>query len=76
MAAHSSTLAWEIPWAATVSCSPWGHKEADTTESKTNHVGMSILCVPLEEGPLMLSSNPIPLGCQSPSPSHPSRLKA
>ena len=26
-AAHSSFLAWRIPWA-----SPWGHKESDTTE--------------------------------------------
>ena len=35
MATHSSILAWRIPmdrgawWAA---CSPWGHKESDTTE--------------------------------------------
>ena len=29
MAAHSSTLAWKIPW--TGAC-PWGRKESDTTE--------------------------------------------
>ena len=35
MATHSSILTWRIPmdrgawWAA---CSPWGHKELDTTE--------------------------------------------
>ena len=26
MAAHSSTLAWEIPWTEKSSYSPWGHK--------------------------------------------------
>ena len=28
MAAHSSILAWKIPWTE----EPWGHKESDTTE--------------------------------------------
>ena len=29
MATHSSTLAWEIPWAENlVGHSPWGHKES------------------------------------------------
>ena len=33
MAAHSSILAWRIPWAEKLAgCSPWGHKELDTTE--------------------------------------------
>ena len=32
MATHSSILAWEIPWRSLVDCSPWGHKETDTTE--------------------------------------------
>ena len=33
MATHSSTLAWKIPWMVEpVGCSPWGHKELDTTE--------------------------------------------
>ena len=33
MAAHSSILAWRIPWTEQqVSYSPWGHKESDTTE--------------------------------------------
>ena len=34
MAAHSSILAWKIPWMAEpgrLHC-PWGHKESDTTE--------------------------------------------
>ena len=34
MAAHSSALAWRIPWAEEpVGCSPWGHKEMDMTEA-------------------------------------------
>ena len=37
MATHSSILAWRIPWTRLdkrnlVCCSPWGHKELDTTE--------------------------------------------
>ena len=33
MAAHSSPLAWKIPWTEEPgSYSPWGHKESDTTE--------------------------------------------
>ena len=33
MAAHSSALAWKIPWMETPdSCSPWGREESDTTE--------------------------------------------
>ena len=32
-AAHSSILAWRIPWTEEpVGYSPWGHKESDTTE--------------------------------------------
>ena len=33
MAAHSSILAWRIPWTEE-SGSAWGHKESDTTEYK------------------------------------------
>ena len=35
MAAHSSILAWRIPWTEKVGglYSPWGHKELDMTES-------------------------------------------
>ena len=30
---NSSTLTWKIPWRRSlVCCSPWGHKESDTTE--------------------------------------------
>ena len=36
MSAHSSILAWRIPWSLE-SHSPWGHKESDTTEA-TLHV--------------------------------------
>ena len=33
MAAHSSTLAWKIPWMESlVGCSSWGRKESDMTE--------------------------------------------
>ena len=33
MAAHSSTLAWRIPWGRSlVGYSPWGRKESDMTE--------------------------------------------
>ena len=34
MAAHSSTLAWKIPWTEEHSrlLSPWGHKESDMNE--------------------------------------------
>ena len=33
MAAHSSILAWKIPWTwSLVGYRPWGHKESDTTE--------------------------------------------
>ena len=31
MAAHSSILAWKIPWMEERG-SPWGHKKLDTTE--------------------------------------------
>ena len=32
MATHSSIIASEIPWTEeTVGCSPWSHKELDTT---------------------------------------------
>ena len=32
MAAHSSTLAWEIPWTkSVVGYSPWGHKDSNMT---------------------------------------------
>ena len=34
MAAHSSTLAWRIPWTEEPGgYSPWGHRESDTTEA-------------------------------------------
>ena len=33
MTAHSSTLAWRIPWGRSlVGYSPWGRKESDMTE--------------------------------------------
>ena len=31
MGAHSSTVAWEIPWTEEPH-EPWAHKQADTTE--------------------------------------------
>ena len=36
-AAHSSTLAWEVPWTEhLVGCSPWARKELDTTQQLNN----------------------------------------
>ena len=33
-AAHSSILAWRIPWTESLAdYSPWGHKESDMTEA-------------------------------------------
>ena len=32
MATHSSILAWRILQRSLAGCSPWGHKESDTTE--------------------------------------------
>ena len=35
MAAHSSILAWKIPWMGNlVGYCPWGRKESDTTEQR------------------------------------------
>ena len=42
MAPHSSTLAWKIPWTESlIGCSPWGHKEPDTTERLLFHFHLS-----------------------------------
>ena len=44
MAAHSSVLAWRIPWTEEPGGhSPWGHQESDTTEV-TLHARTEILC--------------------------------
>ena len=44
MAPHSSTLAWRIPWTEEpVGCSPWGHKESDTTEWLRFHFSLSCI---------------------------------
>ena len=44
MATHSSILAWKIPWTEELEgCSPWGHKESDTTERLTHIAWCSIL---------------------------------
>ena len=38
-ATHSSMLAWEIPWTEEPgSCSPWGHRELNSTEQMGTHV--------------------------------------
>ena len=37
-ATHSSILSWKIPWTEELAgCSPWGRKEADTTEQVHHH---------------------------------------
>ena len=44
MAAHSSVLAWRIPWTEDlVGYSPWGHKESDRMEQLT--LSLSHTCV-------------------------------
>ena len=57
MAPHSSTLAWKIPWTQELGtgCSPWGHKESDTTEQL--HFDFSLLCI--GEG----NGNPLQYSC-------------
>ena len=42
MATPSSILAWRIPWTDLVGCSPWGHKESDTTEHAHTHIYKTI----------------------------------
>ena len=40
MATHSSILPWRITWTRSLAgCSPWGHKELDTTEQLTLFTG-------------------------------------
>ena len=52
MAAHSSILAWRIPWTEKPGgLSPWGHKESNTTELLT-------LSLPFSGGPAALSLAP------------------
>ena len=56
MAPHSNALAWKIPWMdSLVGCSPWGHKESDTTERL--HFGFSLSCI--GEG----NGNPLQCSC-------------
>ena len=56
MAPHSSTLAWKIPWTASlVGCSPWSRKESDTTERL--HFPFSLSCI--GEG----NGNPLQCSC-------------
>ena len=39
MATHSGDLAWRIPRTEDLAgCSPWGHKESDTTEHASTHL--------------------------------------
>ena len=43
MATHSAILAWRVPWTEEPGgCSPWGHKESDTTDHTK---GMSHLSI-------------------------------
>ena len=35
MVTHSSILAWRIPWTEESGCSPWDHKDLDTSELLT-----------------------------------------
>ena len=45
MAAHSSILAWEIPWRKEperLDNSPQGHKESNTTEQLNNNMKVRV----------------------------------
>ena len=56
MATHSSTLAWKSHGQRSlVGCSPWGHKESDTTEQL--HFHFSVSCT--GEG----NGNPLQYSC-------------
>ena len=56
MAPHSSPVAWKIPGRRSlVGCSPWGHKESDTTERLYFHFSLS--CI--GEG----NGNPVQCSC-------------
>ena len=56
MAAHSSTLAWKIPWnEKRVGCSPWGREESETTERL--HFHFSLSCIGKGNG------NPLQYSC-------------
>ena len=56
MAPRSSTLAWKPhEWRSLVGCSPWGHKESDTTEQL--HFHFSLSCI--GEG----NGNPLQCSC-------------
>ena len=55
MAAHSSTLAWKIPWMEEPGGLPWGCEESDTTERLYFHFSFS--CI--REG----NGNPLQCSC-------------
>ena len=69
MAPHSSTLVWKIHGRRSLEgCSPWGHKELDTTESLNSNIkvtsaaAMSLqscptLCNPIDSSP---PGSPVP----------------
>ena len=45
MAAHSSILAWEIPWTESLACySPQGRKESDTIKQLSLSLKWHYLC--------------------------------
>ena len=65
IAAHSSILAWKIPWTMDlVGYRPWGRKESDTTERLHFHfmnmqlIELCIICTPHPLAPLQ--ENEIP----------------
>ena len=43
MAAHSSTLAWKIPWTEEPGRLPWGREESNTTERLRFHFSLSCI---------------------------------
>ena len=49
MAIYSNILDWIIPWTEEPGCSPWGHKESDTTEQLCTYTLMGLAVIILSE---------------------------
>ena len=68
MAAHSSILAWRIPWTGEPGrLGPWGHKESDTTERSTLSLSFTFFHFQhLPAAPCLENNVQIPLGTVGP----------
>ena len=66
MAAHSSILAWRIPWTGeTGRLGPWCHKDSDTTERST--LSLSFTFSIFQQLPALRITSKFPLGQLVPS---------